>query len=120
MNSGLYALAGASATATAAACAKRLLEPMTKVSNRYFGLSRPASLSLIGASDAPPPGCFGLPRSGRESVWDAKDSGAEDDGGGRSSTWSSGSICGLPEKGSGGGADWVIAGCGGRLIGPAV
>src|SRR5947209_428232 len=39
MNSGLYALAGASATATAAACAKRLLEPMTKVSKTYFSLS---------------------------------------------------------------------------------
>ena len=40
MNSGLYALAGASATATAAACAKRLDAPMTKVSKRYFGFSR--------------------------------------------------------------------------------
>ena len=40
MNSGLYALAGASATATAAAWANRLLEPMTKVSKVYFGLSR--------------------------------------------------------------------------------
>ncbi|GGK61078.1 hypothetical protein Ppa06_24970 [Planomonospora parontospora subsp. parontospora] len=40
MNSGLYALAGASATATAAAYAKRLLEPMTKVSKVYFGFSR--------------------------------------------------------------------------------
>src|SRR5579859_1404521 len=49
MNSGLYAFAGASATATAAACAKRLLEPMTKVSNRYLGLRRAASLSLTPA-----------------------------------------------------------------------
>src|SRR6478752_1351403 len=40
MNSGLYALAGASATATAAACANRLDLPMTKLSNVYFGLSR--------------------------------------------------------------------------------
>ena len=40
MNSGLYALAGASATATAAACANRLLEPMTNVSKVYLGLSR--------------------------------------------------------------------------------
>src|ERR1035437_4754367 len=40
MNSGLYALAGASATATAAACAKRLLEPITNVSKVYLGLSR--------------------------------------------------------------------------------
>ncbi len=44
MNSGLYALAGASATATAAAWANRLLAPMTKVSNVYFGLSRAGSL----------------------------------------------------------------------------
>src|SRR5215472_17263625 len=39
MNSGLYAFAGASATATAAACANRLLDPMTNVSKVYFGLS---------------------------------------------------------------------------------
>src|SRR5215831_186738 len=40
MNSGLYALAGASATATAAAWANLLLEPMTNVSNVYLGFSR--------------------------------------------------------------------------------
>jgi hypothetical protein len=40
MNNGLYALAGASATAIAAAWAKRLLDPATKVSKVYFGLSR--------------------------------------------------------------------------------
>jgi len=39
MNNGLYARAGASATATAAACAKRFDAPMTKVSNVYFSLS---------------------------------------------------------------------------------
>ena len=43
MNSGLYAFAGDSATATAAACANRLDEPMTNVSNVYFGLSRAGS-----------------------------------------------------------------------------
>src|SRR5262245_18266654 len=37
MNSGLYACAGASATASAAACAKRFDEPITKLSNVYFG-----------------------------------------------------------------------------------
>src|SRR6476661_9723183 len=36
MNSGLYACAGASATASAAACAKRLDEPITKRSKVYF------------------------------------------------------------------------------------
>src|ERR687896_269980 len=40
MKRGLYAFAGASATATAAACAKRLEAPMTNVSKRYFGFSR--------------------------------------------------------------------------------
>ena len=49
MNSGLYALAGDSATATAAAWANRLDEPMTNVSNVYFGLSRLPPLSASGA-----------------------------------------------------------------------
>src|SRR4051794_18146191 len=40
MKSGLYALAGASATATAAACANRLEPPMTKLSKLYLGLRR--------------------------------------------------------------------------------
>ena len=40
MNSGLYARAGASATATAAAWLNRFEAPITKVSNRYFSLSR--------------------------------------------------------------------------------
>src|ERR1019366_8182483 len=39
MKRGLYALAGASATATAAACAKRLDAPITKLSKLYLGLS---------------------------------------------------------------------------------
>ena len=56
MNSGLYALAGASATATAAACANRLLEPMTNVSKVYFEFSRvPPSLGAGGI----PPGTSG-------------------------------------------------------------
>ena len=38
MNSGLYARAGASATATADACAKRFDAPITKVSKVYLGL----------------------------------------------------------------------------------
>ena len=49
MNSGLYAFAGASATATAAACAKRLDWPMTKLSNVYFGFRR---VSLRETADA--------------------------------------------------------------------
>ena len=40
MKRGLYAFAGASATATAAACANRLDWPMTKLSNAYFGFRR--------------------------------------------------------------------------------
>src|SRR6266550_9165503 len=46
MKSGLYACAGASATARAAACAKRFDEPITKRSKVYFG--------FIPASTAPP------------------------------------------------------------------
>ena len=46
----MYALAGASATATAAACAKRLLEPMTKVSKVYFGFNRAGSARPDGRS----------------------------------------------------------------------
>ena len=59
MNSGLYALAGASATATAAAWANRLLEPMTNVSKRYRGLSRVGSLSLRAPGSRPVPGVSG-------------------------------------------------------------
>ena len=47
MVNGLYALPGFSATATAAALANRLEEPITKVSKEYFGLNRgSASLRL--------------------------------------------------------------------------
>ena len=63
MNSGLYAFAGASATATAAAWAKRLLEPMTKVSKVYCGLSR------VGSDSRRPPApdrCPPAPRPGSE------------------------------------------------------
>ncbi len=67
MNSGLYALAGDSATATAAAWANRLDEPMTNVSNMYFGFSRlPVSPGLPRSSRCWatwPPGR--LPLSGR-------------------------------------------------------
>ncbi len=60
MNSGLYALAGASATATAAACANRLDAPMTNVSKTYFSFSRAGSVAprpcgarLAGVTDGP-------------------------------------------------------------------
>src|ERR1700712_3348717 len=53
MNSGLYAFAGASATATAAAWVNRLLEPMTNVSKVYLGLSR-ASRGSTGRVDPEP------------------------------------------------------------------
>src|SRR5881398_10656 len=43
MKSGLYACAGASATASAAACAKRFDEPITKWSKVYFGFSGPVA-----------------------------------------------------------------------------
>src|SRR5262245_31907601 len=50
MNNGLYARAGASATATAAACANRLDAPITNVSNVYFSLSR--VLEVCGCAGA--------------------------------------------------------------------
>src|SRR5215469_4564926 len=59
MNSGLYAFAGASATATAAACANRLLDPITNVSKVYFGLSlvSPGLGWPAAAAPAGPVGC---------------------------------------------------------------
>src|SRR3954469_8011490 len=42
MKSGLYACAGASATASAAACAKRFDDPITNRSNVYFGFIPPS------------------------------------------------------------------------------
>ena len=56
MKSGLYAFAGASATATAAACANRLLDPMTNESNWYLGLRRAGSTSLRKPLSRPVPG----------------------------------------------------------------
>src|ERR687883_112692 len=47
MKSGLYACAGASATASAAACAKRFDEPITNESKVYFAF-RPLSVCLRG------------------------------------------------------------------------
>ena len=44
---------GASATATAAACAKRFDEPMTKFSNVYLGFSRSPLPIAVGAEPAP-------------------------------------------------------------------
>ena len=63
MNSGLYAFAGDSATATAAAWANRLDEPMTNVSKVYFGFSRL------------PPSPAGRTRSSRwcRPMWPARD-----------------------------------------------
>ena len=49
MKSGLYACAGASATASAAAWAKRFDEPITNRSNVYFGLDPAAEPARSGA-----------------------------------------------------------------------
>ena len=54
MKSGLYARAGISAVATAAACASLLEDPATKVSKVYFGFSR--EVSSCFETGAPPPG----------------------------------------------------------------
>src|SRR5215470_20013971 len=67
MNSGLYALAGASATATAAAFANRLLEPMTNVSKVYFLFSRDCSPD--GRAAVPVAGSAAQLRSGNGSAW---------------------------------------------------
>ena len=55
MKSGLYAFAGDSATAKAAACAKRLDEPMTNVSNVYRSFSRdsvPGVMTGVSGADS--------------------------------------------------------------------
>ena len=52
MNRGLYALAGVSTTADAAACAKRFEEPITKVSKVYLLFRRESSPRV----EAPPAG----------------------------------------------------------------
>src|SRR3954465_5532176 len=52
MNSGLYAWAGASATASAAACAKRFDDPITKESKVYFGFQPTPAGSARGGSTA--------------------------------------------------------------------
>ena len=63
MSSGLYALPGASATATAAAWANRFDEPITKVSKMYFGLSRVSrAVPRVGAA---PNACWVLVGDGR-------------------------------------------------------
>ena len=52
MKSGLYACAGASATASAAAWAKRFDEPITKESKVYFVLKPPLSGRFAAAGCA--------------------------------------------------------------------
>src|SRR5262245_26721351 len=54
MKSGLYACAGASATANAAACANRLDEPITKESNVYLSFN-PSTRGVAATSTRGPP-----------------------------------------------------------------
>src|ERR1700675_1817134 len=65
MKSGLYACAGASATASAAACAKRFEEPITNESKVYFALSPMPSGSRRCASA----GAAGSPATSLTSSW---------------------------------------------------
>src|SRR5437764_2047561 len=51
MKSGLYACAGASATASAAAWAKRFEEPMTNESKVYFALRPPSPCLRLGSAE---------------------------------------------------------------------
>src|SRR5262245_19581248 len=69
MNRGLYAFAGDSATATEAAWANRFEEPMTNVSNVYFGLSRLPPVSGVAGrrSSRPVPGTLGRGGGGMSS-----------------------------------------------------
>src|SRR4029453_7881824 len=53
MNSGLYACAGASATASAAACAKRFDDPITNESKVYLSFS-PSTRGATGVSGSVP------------------------------------------------------------------
>src|SRR3954453_16229989 len=76
MNSGLYALAGASATATAAACANRLPEPITKVSKVYFGLSRAGSTRVAARPVTADGGGQGRPARGSSATWSTPDAPA--------------------------------------------
>jgi hypothetical protein len=50
----LYARAGASATATAAAWLKRLDAPMTNVSKMYFSLRRVCERGAAGSAEGAP------------------------------------------------------------------
>src|ERR1044072_7404122 len=63
MKSGLYACAGASATASAAACAKRFDDPITNESKVYFGFSPIPTRSPPGTPSGP-----GRPRPDPERV----------------------------------------------------
>src|SRR6266542_2264721 len=65
MKRGLYACAGASATASAAACAKRFDEPITNESKVYFGLSPTPGDSRRGASA----GAAGSPATSLTASW---------------------------------------------------
>src|SRR5262245_61458263 len=63
MNSGLYACAGASATASAAACANRFEEPITKRSNVYFGFVTITSRESFSPNDGEADGGVGSSRT---------------------------------------------------------
>ena len=70
MKSGLYAWAGASATASAAACANRFDEPITNESNVYFWLISNARRAVcFGASSIGPEGSTSRSTKRLISLW---------------------------------------------------
>src|SRR5215216_784680 len=90
MKSGLYAWAGASATASAAACAKRLDEPITNESNVYFGFSPPEGVRAGGVIDDDEPVSAAATASlGSRSVLTASRTGRSSPVSSRTAAWTS-------------------------------
>src|SRR5829696_9465014 len=94
MKSGLYAWAGASATASAAACAKRLDEPITNESNVYFGFSPPDAVRAGGVIDDVKPVSADTTASlGSRSVLTASRTGRSSPVSSRTAAWTSPKKC---------------------------
>src|SRR5215213_9102307 len=90
MKSGLYAWAGASATASAAACAKRLDEPITNESNVYFGFSPPEGVRAGGViGDDEPVSAAATASLGSRSVLTASRTGRSSPVSSRTAAWTS-------------------------------
>src|SRR5215210_66776 len=89
MKRGLYAWAGASATASAAACAKRLDEPMTNESNVYFGFSPPEGVRAGGVTEDEPVSAATAASLGSRWVLTASRTGRSSPVSSRTAAWTS-------------------------------